>query len=80
MEDKLIFQVMLEAHDQIIPNCAEPILTLSHFLNNTGVEVRIEMPAFHIAHVAPLDGHSEADRNREPSVVVCWVCEGLLLV
>ena len=80
MEDKLIFQVMLEAHDQIVPNGAESILMLSHFLDNTGVDMRVEMPAFDIAHVAPLDGHSEADWNREPSVVVRRVCKSLLLV
>ena len=80
MEDKLIFQVVLEAHDQIVPNGAESILMLSHLLDNTGVDVRVEMPAFHITHVAPLDGHSEADWNREPSVVVRRVCKSLLLV
>ena len=80
MEDELMLHVMLEAHDQVVPNCAESIMTLTHFLNYAGVEVRIEVPTLDITHVAPLDGHCETERDREPCVIVCRVCKSLLLV
>ena len=55
MEDELVFEMVLEAHDNVVPDCAHSILALRHQLSHTGVHVSVEMPAFNVVKVASLD-------------------------
>ena len=63
MEHKLVFDMVLESHDYVVPNGAEPVLTRAHFLHDASVDMGIEMPALNVAHIASLDGHGEANRD-----------------
>ena len=64
MEHKLIFDMVLESHDDVVPNGAESILVFAHHCHNASAYVCIEVPALDVAHVAPFDGHGKADWNR----------------
>ena len=64
MEHKLIFDMVLESHDEVVPDGAESILVFAHHRNDASINMCIEVPALDVAHVAPLDWHSKADWNR----------------
>ena len=70
--------MVLEAHYDVVPDGAEPVLTLLHLGDDTGVDVRVEVPALDIAHVATLDWHGEADGDREPCTIVGRISESFL--
>ena len=80
MEDELILDVMLEPHDQVVPNGAESGLVLTHLGHHAGVNVGIEVPALNILSIFPLDRYSDAKRNDVPRGVVCRISNLFLLV
>jgi hypothetical protein len=74
MKKELIFHVVLEPHYYVVPNCAESVLTLPHFIHHTSVHMRVEVPTLNVRQVASFDWNSDADWNYLPGLVVCWVC------
>ena len=80
MEQELILHMVLEPHYNIVPNCAESVLTRLHLRHDASVDMSVKMPALDIAHVAPLYRDGEADGDGGPAIVVCGVSEFLLLV
>ena len=48
MEKELVFDVVLEPHDDVVPNCAESVLILPHFFHNTSVNMRIKVPTLNV--------------------------------
>ena len=58
-----MFEMVLESHDYVVPNGAEPVLSCAHFFHNASVDMGIEMPALDVVHIASFYGHGEADRD-----------------
>ena len=55
MEKELVLEMILEAHDDVVPNCAHSVLALRHHLGHTSVDVTVEMPALDVIKIASLD-------------------------
>ena len=55
VEDKFLLDVVLEAQNEVVPDCSEPRLVLLHHIDHTGVYMAIEVPTIDIGHVASLD-------------------------
>ena len=70
MEHELVLYVVLEPHDQVVPNGAESCLVLTHLGHHTSIDVGIKVPAFDILSVFPLDRYSDAKRDDMPRGVV----------
>ena len=80
MEEKLVFNMVLEPHNDVVPNGAHSFLTFSHLSSHTGINVRIKVPTLDIGEVSSLNGHCEAHRNYLPSVVVVGISQRFLSV
>ena len=74
MDHELVLYVVLEAHDHVVPNRAEPVLTLAHFLDNARIDMAVKVPALNVSDVASLDRHREAQGDHLPRSVVCGIC------
>ena len=65
--------MVLELHDDVVPDGLESLAVFAHFLHNAGVHVAVKMPALHVRHVSPLYWHREAHWDDLPGVVVLRV-------
>ena len=73
VEEELVFDMVLESHNDVVPDCAHPFLALSHLGSNTSVYVSIKVPTLYIGNITSLYGHREAHRNYLPSVVIVGI-------
>ena len=80
VEEELVFDMVLEPHNDVVPDCAHPFLALSHLGSNTSAYVSIKVPTLYIGNITSLYGHGEAHRNYLPSVVIIGISERLLCI
>ena len=80
VEEELVFDMVLEPHNDVVPDGAHPFLTLTHFGSDTGVYVSIKVPTLNISKVSSLNGHREAHRNYLPSVVIVGISKRFLRI
>jgi len=80
MEEELVFDMVLEPHDNVVPNCAESVLRFAHFLHHTSVDMGVEVPALNVRHVASLDRHCEQHWDHLPRSVILWVSQAFVTV
>ena len=78
MEQELVFDMILEAHDYVIPDSFKSVLRFAHFFHNTSIDMGVEMPALNIGHVSSFDWHCEKHWNYLPALVIGWVSQVLL--
>ena len=80
VEEELVFDMVLEPHNYVVPNGAHPFLTLSHLGSYTSVYVSIKVPTLYIGNITPLYRHREAHRNNLPSVVIVGIGQRFLCI
>lgn len=80
MEEELVFDMVLEPHDNVVPYCAESVLRFAHLLHHASIDMCVEVPALDVGHVASLDRHCEQHRDYLPCRVINWVSKAFVRV